>query len=258
MFKTSESRETLINRSGIYKITLRGTNRHYIGQSENLWKRLRSHINEAHSQSGRRKCKIQNAIAKHGSDAFDYSVLAFCDVGNLDQLETFFLLQFNGVSQGFNRAEDVVTPGRGLIPTQEHRNKISKANTGKKRSLETLKRMSEARRRRPPISEETRAKMRASQAGKTRSAAWKEKFRDRMVDFRTTDAWKEGMKRSGVSRRIPINQFDKSGNFIASFSSTLDAAKAVQGAASNVVTCAKDRIPTYKGFIWKYAPHYPN
>lgn len=50
-----------------------------------------------------------------------------------------------------------------------------------------------------------------------------------------------------------VYQYDLNGKFITSYPSTGIAAKAINGRASHIGECCRNKIPTYKNFIWKYA-----
>lgn len=58
---------------------------------------------------------------------------------------------------------------------------------------------------------------------------------------------------SNTGKAKTVCQFDLNGNFIAEFSSTGQAAKAVGvKAGSHIGECCRGKIKTYKGYIWKY------
>ena len=64
----------------------------------------------------------------------------------------------------------------GVEKAEELKEKLSKANKGKKRSEESKRRMSEADKNRPPITEETRQKISESLKGKKRTEESKKKY----------------------------------------------------------------------------------
>lgn len=56
-----------------------------------------------------------------------------------------------------------------------------------------------------------------------------------------------------------INQYDKQGNFIQTFSSAMEAARAVgkitstsNGASSHITDCCRGKQKTAYGYIWKF------
>lgn len=59
--------------------------------------------------------------------------------------------------------------------------------------------------------------------------------------------------KSGISRRIPIYQCDLNGNIIKEWSCAKIAAEELgYKSYSPICACCRNRIKTYKGYIWKY------
>lgn len=69
---------------GIYKITKKIDGKCYIGQSNNIKRRFREHIN-------RTQLPIEKAIHKYGFDAFEFEVLEECSVEQLDEREKYWI-----------------------------------------------------------------------------------------------------------------------------------------------------------------------
>ena len=74
--------------SGIYMLTCKVNGKRYIGQSNNIKRRMNEH----------RRCQsctpiISRAIAKYGWDAFDKTVLEFCPVEELDEKEIHYIAE---------------------------------------------------------------------------------------------------------------------------------------------------------------------
>ena len=146
---------------GVYQIEHVASGKKYVGSAVRLKRRLSKHKTDLrggyhHSQ------KLQRAWAKYGEDAFAFSVIeSVPDVSNLLSREQHWIDTLQVVTQGFN-----VCPlagncqGRTLSP--EHRAKLAKALTGRKRpaedhanllgmtrSAETRARISDAKKGRP-------------------------------------------------------------------------------------------------------------
>lgn len=235
MFNTTHSKKTLWAKSGIYKITLRGTNRHYIGRSVNLWSRLRAHVYCVESQPTKHAA-IHRAVKEFGFKAFDYSVLAFCDPGALSALEDHFIKEFDCLKKGFNKCKS----GQDYLNmecSEETRRKISEANKGKKRTPEAIKRSSDARKGRVTTKEHC-AKLSAALKGRKKSPEHVAKVKA----IHTLNLGK------------PVHQYSKEGEFIASFPSTQEAARRTGSTQSNMWKALNGRMDTHNGFIWKYAP----
>lgn len=73
---------------GIYKITKKSNGKSYIGQSNDIKRRINEH-------QGKRDLAIDQAIQKYGIDAFDYEVLEECSLEELDEREKYWIQYFN-------------------------------------------------------------------------------------------------------------------------------------------------------------------
>lgn len=75
---------------GIYKITKKENGKSYIGQSNDIDRRIKEH------QSRRTEpIPIEMAIQKHGVDAFTYEVLEECKLEELDEREKYWIAYYN-------------------------------------------------------------------------------------------------------------------------------------------------------------------
>lgn len=146
--------------SGIYIILNTKNSKVYIGQAIDFKKRWREHSRSLNTGT-HRNCHLQRAWIKDGKEAFKFLRLEYCEVGQLDEREQHYIDIYMAKGLCYNIAKDVKAPGRGVEKSEETRRKLSEI--AKNRSEETLKRMSEGQKKRPPISEETRAKQRVSQ-----------------------------------------------------------------------------------------------
>jgi group I intron endonuclease len=134
--------DAILPQCGIYAIQNRITSKMYVGQSANMKKRKAGHFKML--RGGYHHClALQRSFAKHGEDAFELVALEFCDPEKLTEREQFWMDQ-NRVIGLYNMAPAAGSP------------------LGIKRSPETLKKMSEARKG-SKASEETKLKMREAQ-----------------------------------------------------------------------------------------------
>ncbi len=126
----------------IYIITNLLNNKQYVGQTtQSIEKRWQRHCWKCTSKNSMPICK---AIFKYSKENFKIEVLTYCtSLIELNEKELFYTNELNSWSpNGYNlRAGD----GKGSM-SQETKDKISKANTGSKRSIETRKNMSDAHR----------------------------------------------------------------------------------------------------------------
>ena len=93
------------NLSGVYKITRISDGKVYIGQSENIAKRIESHINNVHENDSE---KIDGAIQKDGWQNFTYEIILALPELNTEQLwlaESTNIAKFNSFNNGFNKTK---------------------------------------------------------------------------------------------------------------------------------------------------------
>lgn len=71
---------------GIYRIRNKITRACYIGQSENIKTRFEKHKSTLKHNSHENP-KLQNSYNKHKLENFEFAVLGFCPIGELDKFE---------------------------------------------------------------------------------------------------------------------------------------------------------------------------
>ena len=127
-------------------------------------------------------------------------------------IEEMFIWLFDSINEGYN----ISSYGNGHYErTEEHKRKISEANTGKH------------------FSEEHRRKISESKTGKHLSEEHKKLISQSM----------------GVNG---ILQFSKDGELIAEYPSTREAERHTGCNQGSICKCCKGRLKTCGGFIWKY------
>lgn len=145
----------------IYKVTNKINGKLYIGQtSKTLEKRKSAHIrNSFNNNAPDYDCAFHKAIRKHGPEKFIWEIVLVCDtVEESNKVEAMLIAEYNtchGV--GYNSNEGGGS-GVGFKHTEEARKKIS-----------------EAGRSRPPISDQTREIMSKAQLLAWQSDSRKEK-----------------------------------------------------------------------------------
>ena len=154
---------------GIYKITNLANGKCYIGQSVDIARRWNDHLNKL-KQNKHRNSHLQSAFLMYGAEAFSFEIIEECSVEMLDELERFYIREFNSLDNGYNQ-ESGGNPNKELSAelksrisntlkgkyagekhplygkhhTAEAREKISKVQIGRKASAETKAKMSKAR-----------------------------------------------------------------------------------------------------------------
>jgi group I intron endonuclease len=182
---------TMSSISGIYVISHLKSGKVYLGQAQNIRVRWQKHKQSLNSGKHDNR-HLQSAWNKYGAKAFQFKVLEYCSIEQLDEREQhylniympkgicFNLAQFVGTVRGIVRSDETrqkmseVQKGRKL--TDEHRLKLSEAHKGKPLSIEHRRSQSEAAKHRPPIRDETRK--RKSEAAKNISEETRQKYRD--------------------------------------------------------------------------------
>jgi group I intron endonuclease len=168
---------------GIYSIVLRASGKAYVGSSANIRQRWRQHLCDLR-RNRHRNPKLQASWNKYGEEAFDFSVIELCQIGDLLDAERRHLVALSAVACGFNIAHE---PGReragakhseeslarmrasrkGAVLSSEHKAKLAIAFKGRAFSEETRRRISEAKtgKRRKPFTDQARANMSAGKKG---------------------------------------------------------------------------------------------
>lgn len=112
---------------GIYKIVNTTKNECYVGQSQNVKKRISEHFRLL--RSGKHpNPRLQNSFNKYGENSFDWALEAVCeDVSDLDTIEEAFISKNASFAEDvvFNIADFAKAPMRGKVHSEEARAKIS-------------------------------------------------------------------------------------------------------------------------------------
>lgn len=158
---------------GIYGLRNKITGKWYVGQSIDIHRRWHLGYELLHCKE---QVKIYRALLKYGYDGFDKIILEECDTVDwiLDYRETYWIRMLGSIKNGYNLKEG----GCGGRLSEETKNKISRARTGKKWTDEQRKIISIAttracnkeeykekiskswiKRRQIGVSDDTRAKM---------------------------------------------------------------------------------------------------
>lgn len=122
----------------IYKITNNLNGKIYIGKTTgSVEKRF-----QRHCRLYSRCPKLAQAIIKYGPESFSIETIDTANsVDELNKKEIKWIDELNSIKKGYNLTHG----GDGGSPTKETRDKISKANKGKKRTLELKRSFSEQR-----------------------------------------------------------------------------------------------------------------
>ena len=118
---------------GIYKITNLNDGKVYIGKSEDLKRRIKTH-KLLLKRNKHFNYHLQNAYNKYGEKFFQFDVIHEAnDDEDLNILETHYIKQYNAFNQDYGY--NMTTGGEGNIRSEETRNKISINHRGKLSNL---------------------------------------------------------------------------------------------------------------------------
>lgn len=82
---------------GIYKITKIADGKCYIGQSNDIHRRL-----QEHQRGTRTDCPIDVAISLYGRDAFSYEIVEECSIEQLNERESYWISYYRSYPDGYN------------------------------------------------------------------------------------------------------------------------------------------------------------
>lgn len=113
----------------------------YIGQTVNsIKKRLIQHMTFSRPWTKCRKTYFHNALNKYGLINFDFSVIEICESQEeLDSREKYWISYYNSNNKqfGYNIESGGKDGRKGIILTEDHKQKLLKANLGKSRKEST-------------------------------------------------------------------------------------------------------------------------
>lgn len=219
---------------GIYQITNLITDQIYIGQSSNIKQRICEHK----CPKPKHNRVLHNDIKKYGIENFKFTLLKKCKKEDLNKLELQYIKKLKPY---YNRiGKEVSKETKKLISvktkewwenlTQEQRNRIITQNlTGPK--VGHL------------VTEETRAKLRLANLGKTQSRQTVQKRKDTISEKKKA-GWKQ--TNQGHNKKVICVETNQT------FDSIKNAAEFLQVNPSNITNVLKGRQKTCKGLHFKF------
>jgi group I intron endonuclease len=165
---------------GIYKISLKGCDKVYIGLTNNFAQRKKEHIK---SLKGNKHFNIylQRAFVKYGEEGFLMEILEECALCDLKERERHYILKFDSFNNGFN----LTTGGERFFMSEDVKKRISEKHKGK------------------VVKESTRQKLREINLGKKMSQEVKDKLSYLNKNRIFTDEQKEKISKAAKFERTP-------------------------------------------------------
>jgi len=220
-----------LKHAGIYLLRNNVTNKIYVGQATNIYRRIYDHMRPKNSS---RISKLYRSAAKYGWDAFTCELLEKVDaLEMLNERETFWIQHFQSHKKtvGYNICE------------------FGGVTLGRRHSDETRQKMSDNR---PSYSgesnpffgkkhsEESKAKVGAANAKWERTEEYKAKLK-------AAKSPKSGWQTKKVQQINP-----ETGDVIKVWGNRFEAANAVQIHHSNIARVCRHPTHKAKGYWWRY------
>lgn len=218
--------------AGIYKITNSITGKIYIGQAQNLKRRIAEHGWQCKQSSG--SFYFHNAIKKYGYENFYAELLEKVDdLKLLNEREQYWMDFYKSYNKkfGYNTCS-IAGSCRGNKATDETRKKLSDSLKGRKLSKETIEKMKLGR-----IGKIPRAAIEAATIARMKIARSDNSFYKRMAEKFTKS----------------VVQMDKdSKEIIKIWKGSKLAAETLNISKGSIQACCRGKCFTAGGFEWKY------
>ena len=209
---------------GIYKL-INPQGKIYIGQSINIEKRLLQYQYSSKYSLGR---KIYNSIKKYGWKNHTCEIIEEYSTEQLDEKEIFWGEYYSSLGSGglnlklgegrgkcSDETKKLMSESAKMIMTKEHREKLSQAKKGKKRS------------------EKAKQALRVPKKNK--------------INFQNNGKW--------ISNSTSVLQYNLKGKFIREWKIIKDAELTFHPKkkyGNNITNCCRGSQKTAYGYIWKY------
>jgi group I intron endonuclease len=243
----------------VYLLKCKINQKEYVGKTvSSLDERWREHV----SASTRPRCNahkrmsVVRAIAKHGPENFERSVLEECDTHDellLAESRHIVERRTTDPNVGYN----LTLGGEGIVPTPETRARMSKAQRGRKHTAESKAKMSASHKGWEP-SDETRKKMSESKKGLVRSKAHCEALSSILKGRVFTEEHKQKIsqaRRGRSTKKYPIEVIDPATNqVVVTYESAVEANRLSGGRykRSSISEACNGKLKTYAGLVWRY------
>jgi group I intron endonuclease len=235
-----------IMQSGIYYIKHIDSGKIYVGQSENIDRRIKAHKNWFANPTRIINRHLYNYAKKYPLECFEFGILEFCELESLDERELYWYTIHKRNS--FNVRPEPVS-NRGIKRTEEFCSMISEIKKKQYESEEMYERYIAGIKRR---SENNKWVESIKNSAKKRAddPEWRKKNLEMSKSQDVINKKKISNFTKGLSRAVA--QYTLDDIFVDYFISAGEAAKMLNVRSENISTCLKGRMKSAYGFKWKY------
>jgi group I intron endonuclease len=221
----------------IYVISNKINNKQYVGQAKNFKQRKQRHLYNTWNDNKKTRSyhmAIHRAIRKYGEDAFTWEILED-NIPNekMNELEMKYIAKLDTFNSGYNS------------------NTGGSSSFGYRHDAETRKRMSISAKNKPPVSDATRERLSKAKRGRTHSKETLAKMRA-VLNSSEVKARRVNTLRENKKGWLAVDQYTKTGEFIASYDSLVIACEKTGVHVSSICDVLKGRYLAAGGFIWTY------
>jgi group I intron endonuclease len=232
--------------SGIYYIKHIESGKIYVGQSENIDRRIRVHKNWFTNPTRIINRHLYNYAKKYPLECFEFGILELCEIEQLDDKELYWYTIYKRNS--FNVRPKPVT-NRGVKKTEEFckmMQDIAKEKFLLKENIEKHKIAIEKRSNNGTWINNVKAGARK----RADNPEWRRKNIEMSKSQDVINKKKISNFNKGISRAVA--QYSTDNIFIDYFISAGEAAKTLGIRSENISNCLQGRIPSAYGYKWKY------
>lgn len=211
----------------IYMIT-NPNGRIYVGSTYDVYTRWLKYKN----LSCQGQIKLYRSLIKYGVDNHIFEIVWAGDINDMLKYETMIGTYYDVLSK--TRGMNLKLPKIGEIYQtigEETRERMSKAQTGRKHS------------------EETKNKQSISKIGKARSQETKDKLKLAHIGKKASD---ETKKKMSLKKGKKILQYSLDGTFVKEWKSGAEIARFFNKSSESVLACCRGVQKSSAGFIWRF------